>query len=51
VLQAWTELKAVTTNLPSNSKAANEQILEEILTAISHMIQNVIKAPSYGFTS
>ena len=49
--EAWTVLNAVTTDLPTNSKAESEQHLEEILTAISHEIQNVITDPSSGFIS
>ena len=49
--EAWIVLQAVTTNLPKNSKTENDKLLEEILIAISHVTQNVIKAPSSGFTS
>jgi hypothetical protein len=43
--EASTVLQAVTTNLPKNSDAENERLLEENLMAINHVIQNVIKAP------
>ena len=49
--EASTVLQAVSTDLPKNSQAENEELLEEILTAISHVIQNVIKAPFSGFMS
>jgi len=49
--EALTVLQAVSTNLPKNSEAENEKLLEEILMATSHVIQNVIKAPSSGFMS
>jgi hypothetical protein len=49
--EASTVLQAVTINLPKNSKAENEKLLEEILTAISHMTQDGIKALSSGVMS
>lgn len=49
--EASTGLQAGSTNLPKNSEAENMKLLEGILMAISHVIQNIIKAPSSGFMS